>query len=70
MSNIFEVISATGDDGGFTPMESDEFEPTDAPVGSREKLKVMAERVERGFPIWHPRDWPTAAKDDSLAHTQ
>ena len=65
MKNVFEVIRSTGDDESFSPRETDEFEPTTAPVGSREKLKVMAERVERGLPLWHPRDWPEAVQDKS-----
>ena len=39
----------------FEPPEADptEFEAADAMPGTKEKLHVMAERVERGLPIWH-----------------
>ena len=33
-----------------------EFDATDAPPGSREKLRVLVERSERGLPLWHPLD--------------
>ncbi|MEX0819032.1 MAG: hypothetical protein WD070_05555 [Pirellulaceae bacterium] len=66
MQNVFETIRLQGDDISFSPFETEEFEPTNAPVGSPEKLRVMAERVERGLPLWHPRDWPQGVQDDSL----
>ena len=34
------------------------FSSTEAPAGSREKLDVLAERVLRGEPLWHPEDRP------------
>ena len=39
--------------GGFDP---DDFQPTDAPAGSAEKIDVLAKRVERGQPLWHDDD--------------
>jgi hypothetical protein len=42
----------------FEPPEADpaEFEAADAMPGTKEKLLVMAERVQRGLPIWHEAD--------------
>ena len=70
MRNVFEAIRLLGDDESFLPRETEPFEPTDAPVGSPEKLMVLAERVERGLPLWHPADWPQAAgnKSSSLSN--
>ena len=31
-------------------------EPTDAPVGSDAKVRVLAERARRGLCLWHPDD--------------
>ena len=36
--------------------DSDEFDATVAPPGSDEKLKVLAERIQKGLPLWHPKD--------------
>ena len=58
MRNVFEAIRQVGHDEDFAPRETLEFSPTDAPVGSREKIDVLAERVEQGLPLWHPKDWP------------
>jgi len=56
MRNVFEAILECGHDEDFVPMTTDEFTPTQAPAGSRQKLDVMAERVRRGEPLWHPDD--------------
>lgn len=42
----------------FEPPEVDPglFECTDAMPGTKEKLAVLAERVEGGLPLWHPED--------------
>jgi hypothetical protein len=42
----------------FEPMEADRsaFDATQAIPGTREKLKVLAERVRSGLPLWHERD--------------
>jgi hypothetical protein len=34
----------------------DLFDGTDAMPGTKEKLSVLAERVEEGLPLWHPED--------------
>jgi len=56
MRNVFEAILECGHDEGFAPRETDQYIGTDAPAGTREKVNVMAQRVERGEPLWHPDD--------------
>jgi hypothetical protein len=56
MRNVFDAILQSGHDEDFCPVETDEFVPTDAPAGSREKIEVLAQRVMRGLPLWHPQD--------------
>ena len=40
----------------FSPRASAQFQRTDAPPGSPEKIAVLRERVARMFPLWHPDD--------------
>jgi hypothetical protein len=56
MRNVFEAILECGHDEDFIPQPSDDFSATDAPAGSRAKIEVLAERVQRGLPLWHPDD--------------
>jgi hypothetical protein len=56
--NVFETILKYGHDEDFAPVESEEFSATDAPAGSRNKLEVLARRIEQGLPLWHPEDRP------------
>jgi len=56
MRNVFEAILECGHDEDFSPVATEEFIPTDAPAGSRAKLDVLADRVRRGMPLWHPED--------------
>jgi hypothetical protein len=56
MRNVFEAILQCGHDEDFSPVESDEFSPTDAPAGSPAKIAVLAERIQRGLPLWHAED--------------
>ncbi|HEX4147294.1 MAG TPA: hypothetical protein VHY91_27600 [Pirellulales bacterium] len=59
MRNVFEAILRYGHDEDFVPEdEDDEFAPTGAPAGSKEKLEVLAQRVMMGVPLWHPEDRP------------
>ncbi len=32
------------------------YDATDAMPGTQAKLKIMAERVRAGLPLWHPQD--------------
>ena len=54
--NVFDAIMETGHDEDFVPSVTDEFCPTDAPAGSPAKVQVLAERVRKGLPLWHPED--------------
>jgi hypothetical protein len=56
MRNVFEAILECGHDEDFVPVETEDFVPTDAPAGSKEKLDILAERVRRGQPLWHTGD--------------
>jgi hypothetical protein len=56
MRNVFEAILECGHDEDFSPEETEDFVPTDAPAGSRAKLEILAERVRKGFPLWHAED--------------
>ena len=56
VKNVFEAILKYGHDEDFAPSPSEHFEGTNSPAGSREKLDVMADRVRRGEPLWHPDD--------------
>ncbi|MEQ8849327.1 hypothetical protein [Botrimarina sp.] len=57
LENVFEAILKYGHDEDFVPRhEDEEFNPTAAPAGSPEKLEILAERVRRGFPLWHEED--------------
>jgi len=56
MRNVFEAILENGHDEDFVPHVTEEFQPTDAPAGSPEKIEVLAQRVMRGEPLWHPED--------------
>ncbi|MEZ6116294.1 MAG: hypothetical protein R3C28_06945 [Pirellulaceae bacterium] len=33
-----------------------DFDATRAVPGSDEKLKILADRIRRGLPLWHPDD--------------
>src|SRR5262245_9177744 len=56
VTNVFETILKYGHDEDFVPFAGDDFLPTDAPAGSKEKIDTLARRVEMGMPLWHPED--------------
>lgn len=56
MRNVFEAILECGHDEDFVPVAGNDFRATDAPAGSRKKLEILAERVRKGMPLWHPED--------------
>ena len=56
VKNVFEAILKYGHDEDFVPHKDEEFHATLSPAGSKEKLDVLAERVLRGEPLWHPED--------------
>ena len=54
-SKCIRIIELYGREN-FVPHVSEEFTPTTAPAGSRQKIDVLAERIQRGMPLWHPED--------------
>ncbi len=56
ITNVFEAILEYGHDEDFVPHEGDEFQPTDAPAGSDEKIEALRQRVLSGMPLWHNED--------------
>ena len=54
--NVFEIIELYGHDENYEPQCLDDFSPTSAPAGSRQKIDILAERIQRGMPLWHPED--------------
>ena len=54
--NVFDEIARVGHDEDFVPAVTPEFCRTDAPAGSTAKVEVLAERVRKGLPLWHPED--------------
>ncbi|MCB0335973.1 MAG: hypothetical protein KDD62_06690, partial [Bdellovibrionales bacterium] len=55
--NVFDAISKVGHDIDFTPERYEgDFEPTDAPAGSQEKIEILRQRIDKGMPLWHPDD--------------
>ena len=56
MRNVFEAILECGHDEDFFPIDTEDFGPTEAPAGSRDKIDVLAQRVLRGEPLWHSDD--------------
>lgn len=58
LRNVFEAIQKYGHDEDFVPNGGEDFSATTAPAGSKEKLEILADRVLRGQPLWHPEDRP------------
>jgi hypothetical protein len=56
MQNVFKAIVEFGHDEDFAPILTDDFQATEAPAGSAEKIAVLAQRIESGVPLWHPED--------------
>ena len=54
--NVFEIIELYGHDENFEPQLQPEFVPTNEPAGSKQKIDILAERIQRGMPLWHPED--------------
>jgi hypothetical protein len=65
--NVFEIIELYGHDENFEPVTTSEFVPTHAPAGSREKIDILAERIQRGMPLWHPEDSTDVPTGDLVA---
>ena len=61
--NVFEIIELYGHDENFEPQCTDDFAPTHAPAGSKQKIDILAERIQRGMPLWHPEDSTDSSAD-------
>ena len=65
--NVFEIIELYGHDENFEPHATTEFIPTAAPAGSKQKIDILAERIQRGMPLWHPEDSTDSSTADLVA---
>jgi hypothetical protein len=54
--NLFNTITRHGNDDGYRPRVTKDFQPTSARAGSPEKIAILRWRMERGIPLWHPDD--------------
>ena len=54
--NVFEAILKYGHDEDFAPVADDDFDATNAPAGSSDKIEMLRRRVEEGQPLWHDKD--------------
>ena len=54
--NVFEAILKYGHDEDWMPDAPSDFEATDAPAGSPEKIEILRKRIESGMPLWHDAD--------------
>lgn len=54
--SVLEAIKAGLWDYEPAPAEPNEFASTDAMPGSEAKLKVLADRIAAGLPLWHESD--------------
>ena len=55
-SSVLEAIQQGQWDFEPAQVASDRFSPTGAVPGSDEKVSILAERLRRGEPLWHPSD--------------
>ena len=56
MPSVLEAIRLGQWDYEPEPVATDHFEACHAMPGTHAKLRMLAERVERGLPLWHPAD--------------
>jgi hypothetical protein len=54
--NVFEAILKYGHDEDWLPSPKANFDSTDAPAGSPEKIEILRKRLELGLPLWHEED--------------
>jgi hypothetical protein len=54
--NVFEAILKYGHDEDWLPDPKTDFDSTDAPAGSPEKIEILRKRLELGLPLWHGDD--------------
>tara|TARA_B100001123_G_scaffold450869_1_gene624593 strand:+ start:9443 stop:9646 length:204 start_codon:yes stop_codon:yes gene_type:complete len=56
LNSVLDAIKSGNWDFEPDQQPSDDYDPTDALPGTDEKLTILAERVRRGLPLWHPSD--------------
>ena len=56
VNNVFDAILKYGHDEDFMPSDREDFDPTDAPAGSEDKIAILRRRIEQGMPLWHDSD--------------
>ena len=56
VQNVFDAILKFGHDEDFAPEVKDDFDPTEAPAGSDEKIEILRRRIAMGVPLWHEND--------------
>lgn len=56
VQNVFDAILKFGHDEDFAPHESENFDATEAPAGSDEKIEILRRRIAMGVPLWHDSD--------------
>ncbi|RIK77906.1 MAG: hypothetical protein DCC68_16265 [Planctomycetota bacterium] len=55
-SSVLEAIRQGIWDYEPRKVAKDEFASTAAMPGTKEKLEILAARLEKGVPLWHPQD--------------
>lgn len=68
--NIAQQILRLGHDEDFEPVGGPEWLPTDHPAGTAGKIAVLADRVEKGQPLWHPNDCEKIKPKNLLGQTR
>ena len=56
LNSVLDAIKSGNWDFEPDQQPSDDYDPTAALPGTDEKLTILAERVRRGLPLWHPSD--------------
>jgi hypothetical protein len=54
--NVFEAILKYGHDEDWAPDPKLDFDATDLPAGSPEKIELLRKRLELGLPLFHEND--------------
>jgi hypothetical protein len=54
---VAEALRVWGHDMGWdTDITEEDMEPTDTYPGTKDRVRVMRERVDRGEPLYHSKD--------------
>lgn len=53
---LFEALATQGRDEDFRPLVPEPETATQCLPGTEEKMRVLAARIQRGEPLWHPAD--------------